>query len=78
MDRMKKGVLALAAIGGLALFSASASSAMPVNNAAGIATSSADIQQVRWGWHRHHGWHRGYARAVSDYYHRSRQLVGTR
>jgi hypothetical protein len=60
MDKMKKGVLALAAIGGLALFSASASSALPVNKAAGIATSSADVQQVRWGWHRHHGWHRGW------------------
>jgi hypothetical protein len=32
-----------------------------------------------WRHHRHHhGWHRGYARSASDYYHRSRQLVGTR
>jgi hypothetical protein len=64
MDRMKKGLLALAAIGGLVMFSASASSALPVNKAAGITTSSADIQQARWGWHRHHGWHRwgGYHR----------------
>jgi hypothetical protein len=56
MDKMKKGFLALAAIGGLALFSASASSAMPVSNAPGIATSSADLQQAGWRW-RHRGWH---------------------
>jgi hypothetical protein len=34
-----------------------------------------------WRTHHHHGWHHrhhGYAPAVSDYYHRSRQLVGTR
>jgi hypothetical protein len=48
----------LAAVGGLVMFSASASSALPVNKATGIATSSADIQQARWGWHRHHRWHR--------------------
>jgi hypothetical protein len=37
---------------------------------------------VAHGWYRHHrhhyGWHHGYAPAVSDYYHHSRQLVGTR
>jgi hypothetical protein len=59
MDKMKKGFLALAAVGVLAVFSANASSALPVNKAAGIATSSADIQQVGWGW-RHRGWHRGW------------------
>jgi hypothetical protein len=59
MDKMKKGLLALAAVGGLVMFTAAPTSAMPVNKA-GIATSSADVQQVGWGWRRHRGWHRGW------------------
>ncbi len=42
----------------------------------------ADARHYRDGWrhYRHHyAWYRhGYRPAVSDYYHRSRQLVGTR
>jgi hypothetical protein len=32
-----------------------------------------------YGWHHHYGWSGyGYAPAVSDFYHHSRMLVGTR
>jgi len=49
------------------------------------AAAPAEARYYRDGWYArhhtryHHRWHRyGYAPAVSDYYHRSRQLVGTR
>jgi hypothetical protein len=48
-----------------------------------FATASPVQARYYYGWHGHHyrfhhRWHGGYARATSDYYHRSRQLVGTR
>jgi hypothetical protein len=49
-----------------------------------VVTSSPALARHNWhswrhGWHYHYGWyHHGYTPAVSDYYHHSRQLVGTR
>jgi hypothetical protein len=47
-----------------------------------LASVSAPALAHQYGWRgHHHGWHHrhyGYAPAVSDYYHHSRQLVGTR
>jgi hypothetical protein len=52
-----------------------------------LFATSAPVQARYYGdgWHgsrhhyrHHHRWHGGYARATSDYYHRTRQLVGTR
>jgi len=46
------------------------------------ALSPAEARYYGHGWrhhHHHYGWYRhGYRPAVSDYYHHSRQLVGTR
>ena len=47
------------------------------------ASSPAQARSYVWrshhhGWHHRHHRHHGYARATSDYYHRSRMLVGTR
>ncbi|HEX4557184.1 MAG TPA: hypothetical protein VH249_24550 [Xanthobacteraceae bacterium] len=57
--------------------------AAAVASALALASVASPAQAHRYGWraHSHHGWHHrhyGYARATSDYYHRSRQLVGTR
>jgi Spy/CpxP family protein refolding chaperone len=52
--------------------------------ASGMALASMPSSALAhgYGWRgHHHGWHHrhyGYAPAVSDYYHRSRMLVGTR
>jgi hypothetical protein len=50
--------------------------------ASGMALASVSSPALAHGWRgHHHGWHHrryGYAPAVSDYYHHSRMLVGTR